>query len=113
MERSELNKLEQELYDYFNQKQIYPEYINCKNAAVCPNIFIEIEYNIDGDWKHEHLFSEHLIEKFIEEKEWVVVGTDKEITNETGCDWYGANHIYKVGINKEMALGFKALFVED
>lgn len=111
MENNKLKVIEKELYSIFNEKGIYPEYINCCDAKVCPDIFIEISYEIEGDWKHDHLYSEEIFENYIKNKNWVIVGTDGYITNDTLSDYYGAIHIFKIGIDKDIALSIKKLFV--
>lgn len=49
-------------------------------------ISVEIEW---GDWKHEHLFTDHLMKK---------IGyscTDVQVTEEDGSDTYSAVHFYE------------------
>ena len=59
-----------------------------------------IRYEIDGDWKHDHLYSEYLIENYLKEKGYFATRGGEDVTFEDGSDWYKAIHtilIIKVG----------------
>lgn len=113
MTDKKLKKLEQKLNRLLEKKKcFFINYISCNNASVCPDIFIEIKYELRGDRVCGHFHSAYLIQKFIKKKKWVLVETDKKITDGAGYVWYEANYVYKVGINKKVALAMKHLFEE-
>lgn len=53
-------------------------------------LFIDITW---GDWKHDHLRADHLVDKFFAEK-GLMVDVDKVTTEEDGSDCYSAEHYY-------------------
>lgn len=50
-----------------------------------------VSIEIDGDWKHDHLYADELMEE-----NFSVFKVDKAITEDTGSDWYPAIHTYYV-----------------
>lgn len=55
-------------------------------------IYFEIYW---GDWKHDHLRVEYLVEQFCESKGYDIE-RDVVITEEDGSDAYSAEHFYKL-----------------
>ena len=52
-----------------------------------------VKANIEwGDWKHEHLRYEWLIEQWAKENGYLVLSNDHEVTEEDGSDCYSALH---------------------
>lgn len=58
-----------------------------------------ILFEVEGDWKHEHLLFEHLIYEWAQENDRDIFKIDSETVGETGSDWYTAR--YKVFITKD------------
>lgn len=46
--------------------------------------------DVDGDWKHSHLYCDYLMEKHLGYKLLY-----SEVTEEDGSDWYRADRVYK------------------
>lgn len=53
-------------------------------------LFIDITW---GDWKHDHLRADHIVNKFFAEK-GLLVDVDQVTTEEDGSDCYSAEHYY-------------------
>lgn len=47
-----------------------------------------------GDWKHDHLFVQNFVRKFMAERDVVVDLDDSQITESTGGDCYSAEYIF-------------------
>lgn len=109
----ELAQLEKDIYDYLGKHDIYPEDGTVSNSRVMSKNFFDITLIIDGDWKHDHLYCEDLIEKWIEDKGFELVGTEEETLEEDGTDSYKAEHIWHVGKDKEFAQSMKKMMASD
>lgn len=53
---------------------------------------IDIEW---GDWKHDHLFADCIVEKKAEENGWALIACMNNITADNGSDCYSAEHEYR------------------
>lgn len=54
-----------------------------------------LAFYIKGDWKHDHLRADYLVEDYFN-KLGYDVEADEEVTEETYEDYYPAIHIYKI-----------------
>ena len=79
-------ELEIDLEKLLNNESIYFEYVQ----VIRNNIYIELE----GDWKHTHLYCDHLVRLFMGVR-------NNEVTNirvceigHSDCDWYRARRQY-------------------
>lgn len=109
----ELAQLEKEIYDYLAKNNIYPEDGTVSNSKVMSKNFFDITLVIDGDWKHDHLYCEELIEKWIKDKGFELVGTSEEEIGDSEDDSYKAEHVWHVGKDKEFAQSMKKLMASD
>ena len=88
LEGDELESLANILRDHFESMQRYYEIYKMNDE-----LYIDISW---GDWKHDHLFVDFEVDKFLKEKGYKVVKEDTQLTDEDGSDTYSAIHIYKV-----------------
>ena len=110
----ELAELEKSLWDKLNAQGIYPEdgtFSNSSNSLAD----LDLEMLIDGDWKHDHLLAETIVEEWCEENGYVISRHTDEVTNDTGRDDYEALHKWILikdtdGKMKDTVAGFKKMF---
>lgn len=93
LSHDELAKLEKSLWDKLNAQEVYPDdgtFSNSSNRLADLDLYMVI----DGDWKHDHLFAEHLVEEWCKENGYVIIKhTETEIGN-SNSDWYEAEHYW-------------------
>jgi len=78
----------------FAENELYPDYayFSVENKADCDYSF---ELDIDGDWKHDHMFAEHLMNKFFEEHGLEIVNAHEQTTDtHGGDDSYASTYSY-------------------
>ena len=81
----ELKELADELNKFLEEQQVYYEvYFEDDDT-----ISVDISW---GDWKHDHLWFDHVAEKFFNEKGYDVVNVNVDVTDEDGSDTYSAIH---------------------
>lgn len=110
----ELAELEKNLWEKLKAEGIYPEngtFENSSNSLAD----LDLEILIDGDWKHDHLFAEHLVEEWCKENGYVITRHTSEVTNETNRDDYEAVHHWFLikdtdGKMSDTVAGFKKMF---
>lgn len=113
----ELANLEKSLWDKLNAEGIYPEdgtFSNSSNKLAD----LDLEMVIDGDWKHDHLFAQHLVVDWCNENGYVIIRHTEEVTNDTGRDDYEAEHHWFLikdvdGKMGDIVNGFKRMFSKD
>lgn len=81
----------QEFYKYFSENKLYVTSVY-NNKGI---IEITIE---DGDWKHEHLYCEHLMREIGYRK------ISEEIIDDNGSDTYSSKHYYVKGENQRLGI---------
>lgn len=114
---NELAELEKKLYSYLKENNLYPEDGTFNNAS---NSLVDLELVlvINGDWKHDHLYCEQLVENFCDENNLIIVKhTNNEIGN-SESDSYKSEHkwflcVKTENIDKDTVNGFKRLFGES
>lgn len=90
--------LEDKLYTYLHQNDIYPEdgtFDPSSDKELCD---LELFLIIDGDWKHEHLFTEHLVEEFCKKNGLEIVSSSKDEIGNSDSDWYKSQHTWYLKI---------------
>ena len=93
--RDYLSKLELFLYDKLRKNAIYPDDLYFeKNDDNTLNLTILI----DGDWKHDHLFTEKLVDEFCIEHKLDVISTHEQ-AEESDDDCYKAYHFFVLEYN--------------
>ena len=113
----ELANLEKSLWDKLKAQEVYPEdgtFSNSSNRLAD----LDLELLIDGDWKHDHLLAEHLVEEWCKENGYVITRHTEEVTNDTGRDDYEAEHHWFLikdtdGKMTDRVNGFKRMFSKD
>lgn len=71
------------------ENHLYPDY------DICPNEN-KISFGIHwGDWKHDHLFLDHLVQTYLNEKEIKFIKSEVT-TEEDGSDCYSSIHYYRL-----------------
>lgn len=53
-----------------------------------------------GDWKHDHLYHEYLMEEYAKKNDLIIIGHDSEVTEEDGSDCYSAIHTYRMFVRQ-------------
>lgn len=93
--RDELRVLEAKLYDFLHKNDIYPEdgtFSNSENSLYD----LDLELLIDGDWKHDHWFTEDLVKQFCDENNLGIIRHDVEEVGDSDSDWYTGWHYWKI-----------------
>ena len=90
---NELNKFLEEQQAYY---EVYPEDDDTISA--------DISW---GDWKHDHLWFDHVAEKFFNEKGYDVVNFNVDVTDEDGSDTYSAIHSLQLRKHEEEPKEYK------
>ena len=87
----DLANLEKELWAKLDERKIHPEDGTFSNSS---NRLADIDLTlvIRGDWKHDHMAAEDVVEKFLEEKGYVVAKHTEETIEENGSDDYTSEH---------------------
>lgn len=87
----ELRDLEKDLFDYLEKEGIYPEDGTFTDTGTK---ILVLELYIDGDWKHEHLRTDYLIDEWCKRNGRKVVWEHTKVLEDTGGDWYPGKHTY-------------------
>ena len=91
-----LAELEKALYE--SLKDISFEYVDSEiKAEGLYEITIAIEW---GDWKHDHLAADHLLEEWCDANGYKVINASTTTTEENGSDCYSALHTYTIKKNE-------------
>ena len=78
------------LENFLREEDVYYEvWFDTKNDTVNA----EIEW---GDWKHDHLWFDHLAEQYLNSKGYEVIDVNVDVTDEDGSDTYSAIHSLKI-----------------
>lgn len=87
----ELRDLEKDLFDYLEKEGIYPEDGTFTDTGTK---ILVLELYIDGDWKHEHLRTDYLVDEWCKRNGRKVVWEHTKVLEDTGGDWYPGKHTY-------------------
>ena len=55
-----------------------------------------------GDWKHDHIHCDYLVKEYLKEKDFMLTGSNNQITESDETDSYSSIHTYYVCIDKDM-----------
>lgn len=91
MDQNRLEQLAQEFETYLRERRVF-------GSAWTNGIILEVEINW-GDWKHEHLRCNWLMEEFLESQGLRLLHHTCEVTEEDGSDCYSGIHKYLIGEN--------------
>lgn len=98
-----LKELLNKLLTKLNSEYIYPDYFLLKQFAD-NKIFLELE--IDGDWKHDHLYCEHLVKNFCAENNIEILSAEEKVYHEeeetSYSDDYAALHTWELFIETNL-----------
>ena len=97
--RDELADLESKLAQAFKDRGLF--YEASFNKAESPLCDLDLVVEIDGDWKHDHLAAEHIIDQFCRENKFAIARHDVDITRDVGDDDYGAIHTFSLVIDED------------
>ena len=78
----------EEIRNYLQENDIYSEVYVESDGRLAVHID-------DGDWKHEHLYTDRMVSKFFYNK-GLLVDTETQVTEEDGSDCYSATHYYEL-----------------
>lgn len=100
--RARLTDLERKLLNKLNINNIYPEdaffmYVGDSNTKYP----LELQIQIDGDWKHDHIFTQHLVDAFCKENNLDIDYKGEETLKEDGDDSYESLHIWGLKFNDD------------
>ena len=56
----------------------------------------KIVFEIDGDWKHDHLRFNYIVEKYFDDNNIQYIWYGEDVLEDTGSDWYPAIHTWKI-----------------
>ena len=103
VDKNLLKELLNKLLAKLNSEYIYPESFSLEQFAD-NKIFLELE--IDGDWKHDHLYCEHLVKNFCDENNIEILGVEEEVYHEeeetSYSDDYVALHTWELFIESNL-----------
>lgn len=103
VDKNLLKKLLDKLLAKLNSEYIYPESFSLEQFAD-NKIFLELE--IDGDWKHDHLYCEQLVKNFCEENDIEIIGVEEKVYHEEDetsySDDYMALHAWELFIKSDL-----------
>ena len=91
LSHDELANLERSLWAKFDENEIHPEdgtFSNSSNRLADLDLYALIS----GDWKHDHMLAEHLVEEWCKENGYVIVKHTSEEIGESDQDSYKAEH---------------------
>lgn len=91
LSHDELANLEKSLWDKLGENEIHPEdgtFSNSSNRLADLDLYMLI----NGDWKHDHLFAEHLVEEWCKENGYVIIKHTSEEIGDSDRDDYEAEH---------------------
>lgn len=91
-------KIAEELVQYINDNGVWSAEIYEVDTPTPP--LGEIKLEIDGDWKHDHLYSQTLAEEFFNEKGIIFNFLGEDVLEHTGDDSYPAVHTYMIILNE-------------
>ena len=52
--------------------------------------------DVDGDWKHDHIFLDVMLQNFFESLELRGIVINRVTTEGSDSDWYRANHVINI-----------------
>lgn len=114
LSHDELANLEKSLWDKLGENEIHPEdgtFSNSSNRLADLDLYMVI----DGDWKHDHLLAEHLVEEWCKENGYVIIKHTSEEIGDSDSDDYKAEHKWFLikdtdGKMGDTVAGFKKMF---
>lgn len=56
--------------------------------------------DVNGDWKHDHLYMDMLVEEFLNDKGLTLADVQSRTIEEDGSDWYRAERTYRIKVPK-------------
>lgn len=95
-----------------NDNQIYPEFIDVSEAEIAKDLFVELRLRIEGDWKHDHLYAENLIEEWCNKHNYLITGSKSEQVGDSDDDSYIADYVYYICLDKEKGQALKELLAD-
>lgn len=90
----ELKSLENELYKILTDEDIYPNSLSVE-ASQDKISDIEINIDINGDWKHDHLYCDNLVEDFLRRKKFILTHSSEEVVGDSETDSFESIHTYR------------------
>ena len=113
--REALGKLEHDLYNKFKENEIFVDDLFFEDPEDEFDIkgLLKLTYHISGDWKHDHLFSEKLVEEFAGIRGWKIINYDEKVTEDSPDDSYAAYHYYVFLVPEDKLGFFKEDFVNE
>lgn len=99
-----IEEIKRELHKFLeDNKQYY--YVDHAYDDVHGNYVIKIDVDW-GDWKHDHIYIDNLVQKFFDEK-GIKIETGKSVTAENGTDAYSATHYYRLLNDDKIEVGMR------
>lgn len=89
-----MRELVEEIEKILKDHDLWPEEIwdeVCEDGAY--NKVKVLKYEIEGDWKHDHLYSVYLVGDHLDKK-GIKYTHIENVTYQDGSDWYKAVHVY-------------------
>lgn len=96
--RDMCKELESKIFNELAKNDIYPEDGSVNKARNSLADF-EMYLIIDGDWKHDHLFAEDVVESYCKKNGLIVVKHEVNEIGESDSDWYEGEHVWLIDID--------------
>lgn len=100
----ELAEFERQFYEFMKSKDFYAEEMYFSNTDIMKGELVKVVMIINGDWKHDHLYSEYLIKQWCEQNNHLIVGSQTNFEEDDGSDCYRAGYTYNIALNKKTGL---------
>ena len=111
MEFEKLRELEKSFNDFCKKNDVSSWISHASNTKVFKDEAFELNIDIYfGDWKHDHLYANYLVEEWCKENNYLLSNVIEEITESDGSDCYSAIHKCNIFLNKELGIAMKSLF---
>ena len=112
--RDMCKELESKLFIELAKNDVYPESGGVIKASN-PLTDFELHLVIDGDWKHDHLVTEDVVENFCKKNSLIVVKHEVIEAGESDSDSYEGKHVWLIDINDdgkgdERLISFRKMF---
>ena len=90
---SKLKALMYTLMKYLDENNISYRDVSFEDVY---DIWGKIFVTIDGDWKHDHLYADYMIEEWFNKNNVKFIEGGTQVLDDTGSDWYKGKHEYRI-----------------
>lgn len=74
---------------------------------------LKLVFEVDGDWKHDHLRFDNLVSDMLDKKGIDYTITNGEVLDDTGCDWYAGTHNIFITLDNDRFASKKTAYIDE